>query len=229
MHIEGLEQEITLRRNTRIKHLSIKISARSGIVVCVPYNMSDNTAMKFVVQKTEWIKEHISKIENRNSLDNFNELILTKGKIVFSEIEHNVINYTQKNSIIEVEIPKNWDFQKKRKYKRKIALAIIKNLASTFLPKRTELLAKQHGFKYNKITLRNQKTLWGSCSFHDNISLNVQLMRLPLHLIDYVILHELCHTIHKNHSTNFWKLMEMKMEVSLQKCKLELKEYDTHF
>ncbi len=79
------------------------------------------------------------------------------------------------------------------------------------MPHRVQHLSDLHGFTYGKLSFRNQKTRWGSCSFHNNISLNIQLMRLPLHLIDYVIIHELCHTVHKNHSAKFWQLVHEKM------------------
>ena len=65
-------------------------------------------------------------------------------------------------------------------------------------------LATNHGFTFNKVTIRNQKTRWGSCSRNNNISLNVKLVLLPEDLVDYVILHELVHTRIPNHSDGFW-------------------------
>ncbi len=70
---------------------------------------------------------------------------------------------------------------------------------------RLEQLAASHGFVYNRIFVRNQKTRWGSCSARNNINLNVQLVRLPTELMDYIILHELVHTRIKNHSEKFWE------------------------
>lgn len=69
---------------------------------------------------------------------------------------------------------------------------------------RLKCLASQHGFQFNRVTIRNQKTRWGSCSSKNNINLNVNLVRLPQELIDYVLLHELVHTRVKNHGPNFW-------------------------
>jgi predicted metal-dependent hydrolase len=65
-------------------------------------------------------------------------------------------------------------------------------------------LAKIHDFYYAKVTIRKQKTRWGSCSAKNNISLNINLIRLPEKLRDYVLLHELVHTRIKNHSKEFW-------------------------
>jgi len=73
---------------------------------------------------------------------------------------------------------------------------------------RLEELAQEHDFKYNRVFIRNQKTRWGSCSVKNNISLNMKLVRLPEHLIDYVIIHELVHTKHKSHKKRFWAAMD---------------------
>lgn len=80
--------------------------------------------------------------------------------------------------------------------------------ARAILPGRTETLAAAHGFRYRSLTPRNTRTRWGSCSARDDISLSIKLMKLPDHLIDYVILHELCHTVHKNHGPRFHQLLD---------------------
>jgi len=72
------------------------------------------------------------------------------------------------------------------------------------LTNRLKQLAVQHGFTYNKVFIRNQKTRWGSCSHKNNISLNMKLVLLPDELVDYVILHELAHTRIHDHSKRFW-------------------------
>ena len=69
-------------------------------------------------------------------------------------------------------------------------------------------LAGLHGFQFNRVAVRNQRTLWGSCSPRNNINLNVNLLRLPEELRDYVILHELVHTRPKNHSRAFWPALD---------------------
>jgi hypothetical protein len=76
--------------------------------------------------------------------------------------------------------------------------------ARKLLVERLAELARRHGFAYHKVFVKNQRTLWGSCSSVNNINLNVKLAVLPDELRDYVILHELVHTRHKNHSKAFW-------------------------
>jgi predicted metal-dependent hydrolase len=76
------------------------------------------------------------------------------------------------------------------------------------LIKRIYELAAIHGFHYNGISIRTQKTLWGSCTAKNHINLNLRLAWLPQELMDYVILHELTHTRIKNHSRTFWNDLE---------------------
>lgn len=82
---------------------------------------------------------------------------------------------------------------------------INRAVARNILLERVEALATRHGFTYNKVFVRNQKTRWGSCSGRNNINLNMHLIRLPAELMDYTILHELVHTRIKDHGPRFWK------------------------
>jgi len=85
---------------------------------------------------------------------------------------------------------------------------IIKKDAREILERRLAELAQLHNFQYNRVSIRNQQTRWGSCSSKDNISLNMKLLHLPEELIDYILLHELVHTRVKNHSKDFWNELE---------------------
>jgi len=93
----------------------------------------------------------------------------------------------------------------KRTYKKPSTLQNIERAhAKTVLILTLEILAKKHGFSYNRVFIKNQKTLWGSCSHKNNINLNVKLILLPEQLREYIILHELVHLKVKNHSSKFW-------------------------
>jgi predicted metal-dependent hydrolase len=134
----------------------------------------------------------------------------------------------KENAKVRVAVPKGISFEKAKnfthskigwisKHLLKIQLRpeirifdkpLDKQAAKEFLEGRIKELADKFGFVYNKITIRNQKTRWGSCSGKNNINLNMQLMNIPNHLIDYVLLHELVHTIVKNHSPLFWTTLD---------------------
>lgn len=102
------------------------------------------------------------------------------------------------------------------------------NEAAEKLRCRAEKIARQNGFIFNKISIREQKTRWGSCSPKNNISLNLKLNKLPDRIIDYVILHEFVHTRIKNHRKAFW----MELGKCLRHPKildLELRKYNIAF
>lgn len=84
----------------------------------------------------------------------------------------------------------------------------LRKAAKAYLPQRVAELAARFSLSYGKVTIRATRSKWGSCSAVGNISLSLYLMQLPEHLRDYVIIHELCHTVHHNHSPRFHALVD---------------------
>jgi len=101
---------------------------------------------------------------------------------------------------------------------------IDKDKAKEKLVNRLNELAEKHGFTYNKIFIRNQRTRLGSCSSKNNINLNMKLVQLPDELIDYVILHELVHLKIMNHSKDFWTELD-KFVGDAKALRSKLKRY----
>jgi predicted metal-dependent hydrolase len=93
-------------------------------------------------------------------------------------------------------------------FRRVTMPAVSREEAWSRLAGRLADLATRHGYQYNRLTVRCQKTRWGSCSATNNISLNLKLLALPLELMDFVLLHELIHTRIKNHGPEFWAELE---------------------
>jgi Predicted metal-dependent hydrolase len=103
--------------------------------------------------------------------------------------------------------------------------AELRYKAKQFLPGELERLAKEHGFVYKEIKIRKSKTRWGSCSSKLTISLSIYLMLLPQHLIEYILLHELCHTVHMNHGTAFWELLDKHTSGKSKELKKEIRNF----
>lgn len=100
--------------------------------------------------------------------------------------------------------------------------------ARILLPERANYYAEKMGVSFHRITIRDQKTRWGSCSSKGNLNFNWKLALLPRHLVDYVVVHELAHRIEMNHSPRFWHLVGLQLpEYPLYRR--ELAEYARRF
>ena len=82
-----------------------------------------------------------------------------------------------------------------------------KEEARTLISERLGYYSEIYGFKFNRVSIRNQRTRWGSCSTKGNLNFNYRILMLPQHLADYIIIHELCHLKELNHSPRFWNLV----------------------
>ena len=103
----------------------------------------------------------------------------------------------------------------------------LRKAAKQYLPIRLAELAQQFGFHYSGLKIQSSRTRWGSCSGTNNINLSLFLMRVPEELIDYVILHELCHTVHHDHSPRFWALMDKVTQGRAKEMRKQLAKYST--
>lgn len=234
VEIEGVGS-VLFKKDRRYKRLSMKVDGEARVIVNLPYDVTSSFAKDWVIEKKDWILKSTSKVMDRKK-----KVTLFVPGTVYKTFYHTIefvrsdkpdISLKQDNSLLTIgfsnDMPENEILGSYiQDSLRGIVESIYKHEAKGYLVPRTKEIAKELGFKHGRITVRNNKTRWGSCSHEDNISLNIHLMRLPKHLIDYVIIHELCHTIEKNHSQNFWDLMEKVCPNSKGKRK-ELGLYST--
>ena len=229
IHIDNIGN-VTFRKNKRSKNVSIALRPMKGIVVNLPYFFSYRFAVNIVEKKRTWIINHlpkIEKIENKATTFTENTLFNTRyRKLLIDKNKSDSIKTIITPDSIIVKYPENIDV-KNPNIQEIIRTVIIKTLrseAKEYLPEKTQQLSEKHNFKFNKVFIKNNKTLWGSCSAVNNINLNLHLLRLPDHLADYVIIHELCHTVEKNHGERFWKLMDTILG-DAKKLSKELRNY----
>ena len=123
--------------------------------------------------------------------------------------------------------PHGTDYHAIQEWLHKVVANTIAKEAKRVLPARLKELAARNGFKYSKCSVRNMRTRWGSCNQRGDISLCASLMLLPDRLVDYVLLHELCHTVEMNHSERFWKLLDNVCGCSSRDLRKELKKHST--
>lgn len=136
---------------------------------------------------------------------------------------------TLKDEILNIICPKNIDYTDihiQAKIKNYIEKALYLE-AKRLLPNRLAELAKEYNFEYKSIKISKSKGRWGSCSSSKNINLSYYCMLLPSHLVDFIILHELCHTVEMNHSERFWRLLDTVSNNKAKEFTNEIKKYKT--
>jgi predicted metal-dependent hydrolase len=210
IHVDGIGK-ILLKRSKKIRHISISIKPFSRAKVTIPDGVGDEIAFRFVREKKNWITKHIAKMKELEAMqtkfDESSNFSTRHFKLHLKKEQRSGISIRVSNGKINVFYPTVINAHSKA-VQEAIREGIERALrveAKQYLPGKVKQLSEKYGFKFNKLTLKNIKSRWGSCSRQNNINLSIHLMRLPDHLIDYVILHELVHTVHHNHSAEFWK------------------------
>lgn len=141
---------------------------------------------------------------------------------------------SQRRALEFLESKQEWIESVKAKYASrptppKFSKADIEQLrikAKSYLPSRVAEIAQQYGFCYGRVTIRASRSKWGCCTAQNNLSLSLFLMLLPHHLQDYIIVHELCHTVHHNHSAKFHSLVDRCLQGREKEFAKELRLYN---
>lgn len=199
---------IIIRRSTLARSVSLKIDHKGTLVVSMPKRAPLYLAKQLVEQTRHRVRQTIQKTKSQLTILQHGDLIGKSHKLVIREGEE--LNGRILGTFIEVTVPSNnaVEAEETQDYIKKLALKALRTQAKSYLSRQLESLASRHGFNYETIRFSNAGTRWGSCSSSGTISLNIWLMQLPFELIDYVIIHELCHTREMNHSRDFWRLVE---------------------
>jgi len=120
-----------------------------------------------------------------------------------------------------------WILNKRNKIKERTIHneVVLRQQALQFLPAELQRLADLHGFTFKHVCVRKSRTRWGACNSRHHISLSFFLMLCPPHLIEYVLLHELCHTVEMNHGENFWALLDKCTNGQARQLAQELRNF----
>lgn len=216
---------VTFKRNRRSKNIKIRVKPDRSVHVSYPFYVSSSEASQFVIKSIGWITDQQQKIETRkNKIEESTfETKLHTITIIRGAENKTIINFNK----IEIRLA---DFESdiSEKYLENVLVGIYRYEAKKILPHRLNELALKHGFQVNKITIRNNKRNWGSCSSKNNISLNLQLMKLPDELIDYVLLHELVHTKIKNHGPGFWQKLDEITNFKARELSKQVRRFSTY-
>lgn len=227
LFFEGIGN-IIFRKNPRAKRLVIRVRPNGKVSVTIPYLVSYRQASLFVEKKADWILKIQKKF--KKDIDSFT---IFKEGTEFSTVHHKMqiqkypgtqVRKKKANGTVIIQIPAvdNIESRTIQDKIRKFIMDIWREEAREILSKKVEELAAKHNFRYSGIKIKNMKTRWGSCSKRNTINFNLHLVRLPENLQDYILLHELVHTVHKNHGKEFWKMLN-ELTIDAKKLAKELK------
>ncbi|QQG50249.1 MAG: M48 family metallopeptidase [Candidatus Berkelbacteria bacterium] len=202
-----MPDRIKVKRLRRSRHLRLKVFHDGSVVVTAPLRAPQKLIEDFILEHENWIEEKLSEATTR-----LNKLTAEQEKLFFRGQEYdfrlNVSNDVKSGvkidgrSFIVSSLAEDHDTV------RKILEKFYRREAEKRFRERVPLLADLVGRDVVKVTIRDQRTRWGSCSSRNTLSLNWRLIMAPDSVSDYVIYHELSHLTHMNHSERFWALVE---------------------
>ena len=217
---------VNFRKNRRSKNIKISVKPDKSVHVSFPYYVSSREVAAFVIKNEHWILSQQQKFESRKNIIEEGSVIKTKlYEVLFIKGKENSGQRIGNTITLKVSDYKN---EKSIQFIENTLTSIYRFEAKKLLPARLNELAKEHQFHFNKVTIRNNKRNWGSCSSKNNISLNLQMMKLPDELIDYILLHELVHTEIKNHSTEFWDKLNSVTNNRAKELAKQVRKYSTY-
>ncbi|MGN8532079.1 M48 family metallopeptidase [Helicobacter pylori] len=171
---------ITIQKSKKIKTLSLNITPSLEVILKMPDSCPQARANAFLKEQEAWLKKTLLAMQEKHSLLRTN-LEKYKNKILVFDETKNANDYT---------------------------LTELKKILKTYLERKLPLIAQKMQTSYTGFSVRNNAKVLGSCSYHNRLSFALLLVCAKKEAIDYVIIHELAHTIHKNHSQNFWRCVK---------------------
>ena len=223
--------EVQFLPSATARYIRISLKPFCGIRVTVPKRTSILQALSFVETKTDWILRAQSRmIEHEKRRVIFTpdtDFSVKNRKLKLLPWKSGKFRAQLTKDTLTIFYPNDIEISsdKAQETIRNYITETLREEAKEYLPHRTEQLAAEHGFSYCGVTVKNISSRWGSCSAKNHINLNINLIQLPQHLSDYVIIHELTHTIHKNHGPLFWQALNKITNGKAKQLSSELKKF----
>lgn len=200
----------SLKRSAR-RSISVSVKDDNSLVVHAPLRMSVADIEKFLISKSGWIDAHMKRNGDKNAA--LSDVISYTNVLVAGEPVKLTVDAKNAFSPDGVYI-KSFKSLKK---------LYVDNLGGRFMLIFNEI-RRENNFKCGEVGFKDYKAKWGCCDSAGNITFNYKLLMLPENLWRYVAAHELCHTVHMNHSKNFYALLG-RILPEYKKCRTELKRY----
>lgn len=200
IQVDGREVPVRFRRHRRARHYILRVEECGALRITLPSYGSQREALSFAERQRDWLSLQLMESDARRDASRWTDgtVFPFRGKAVRLAVEEELFGVTIRFAdqvLNPAAYPEDL---------RAIVADHLRSLAAVELPARARELAAEHGFQPKRITVRAQRTLWGSCSTGGAISLNWKLITVPDWVRDYIIIHELAHLAEFNHSRGFW-------------------------
>jgi len=195
-----------IRKHRRARHVKIKVTKTHQLEITVPYRFNIREIPAILEENRSWITKHLQRLQPW-----YPDVLPEKIDIHFLRQSWTVTYMACQSRLKLVCRPDNEIVLMGDVHNHETCKTLLgkwlKQQAKLVLIPLLEKLSLQTGLQYKHVTIRNQKSLWGSCTCDKAINLNYKLIFLPPELVTYVMIHELCHLRHLNHSPQFWALV----------------------
>jgi predicted metal-dependent hydrolase len=199
-----------LKKHPRARNVRLKASIQYGLELIVPGNFNVALIPRLLDQNRSWIEKRLGELQVRGLTATVDSL---PEKLDFLAVNSCwTVYYVASDRKLQLitgpaqEIRILGNIEDKNAC-RQLLLAWIKKQAKLYLLAQLERCSLKTGLSYKRASIRDQNSRWGSCSSKKSINLNYKLLFLTPSLMAHVMIHELCHTVHLNHSTHFWQLV----------------------
>lgn len=207
---------VTLYKRRGNRSLKLSITAAGEIRISLPYWLPYKAGEQFARSKAPWIEQNRGKtntpLQHGHAIGKAHRIYFESAQTA-SKIESRVIA-----NEVRIRYPTTYSShdQTVQAAAQSASIRALRKEAETLLPQRLSALSAQTGLEFKSVAVKQLKSRWGSCDSNKEIVLNLFLMQLPWHLIDYVLVHELTHTKVMQHGPPFWKEMERHMPLAKQ-------------
>lgn len=195
---------VTVRRSRLARSISLTVAPNGTVRISAPSMAPLFLLKRFLGQSREAIRKNLQDNYTQHYYDGMqvgksHSISLRTGELAAAVHGRQIVTHIPAGLSIDDLVV--------QKLLREKVISVLRREAKSYLPRRLQFLANKLGFTYTKVRFSHTSSRWGSCSSTGTISLNIALMKLPFELIDYVLVHELCHTREMNHSEDFWQLV----------------------
>jgi len=221
---------VVIKRNSRAKKVIVR-RKQNAVEMTVPSLMLNSEIKKHFNSLKPRIlklpKRELVKINEQSDIKTFTFDVVITRKSLYKD----KVGMSLKRGILTIDVPQQYDINNNNIQSaiKDLIIQALRHEAKRVLPDKVAAFARKFNLQVNQVKINNSKLRWGSCTNKKNINLSLFLMMLPERLIDYVILHELAHTIELNHSPKFWEVLNAFCNGKAQVLNHESTYWDTDY